>query len=108
MRNRYKVHYSMIKENCSGGCPCSDFDCLPPTSVPTTQTTTTPISPTGKAVLVLTTYNLNNRPFIVDFNGKYLIFFSNIDSILIQETLTKIWILNTAMVQTLSTVVGQP
>ena len=69
----------MVKENCAAGCPCSDFDCVAPTSVPTTTTTTitttttttTPISPTGNAVLVLSDY----RPFIVDFNGKHVMLF---------------------------------
>ena len=64
----------MIKENCAAGCPCGDFDCVTPTSVPTTTTgitiTTTPISPTGNAVLVLSTWSGYNKPFIVDFNGK--------------------------------------
>ena len=76
----------MIKENCSAGCPCNDFDCHAPTSVPTTTTTTTtttiittttPISPTRNAVLVLSTFKSNNKPFIVDFNGKYFMLFSN-------------------------------
>ena len=64
----------MIKENCSAGCPCSDFECLAPTSIPitTTTTTTTPSSPTGNAVLVLSSYLENNdKAFIVDFNGEY-------------------------------------
>ena len=63
-----------IQENCSAGCPCSGFDCLAPTSAPevtTTTVTATTTSPTGNAVLVLNTYNLDNKPFIVDFNGKY-------------------------------------
>ena len=35
-------------------------------TVPATTT-----SPTGNAVLVLNTYKSNNKPFIVDFNGKF-------------------------------------
>ena len=35
-------------------------------TVPSTTT-----SPTGNAVLVLSTYNANNKPMIVDFNGKF-------------------------------------
>ena len=62
---------------------CGDFDCAPPTSAPTTTststTTTTSISTTRNAVLVLGTYDSNNKPFIVDFNGKFLIIFSNIN-----------------------------
>ena len=73
----------MIKENCSAGCPCSDFDCLVPTPVPTTTTTatttTTSISPTRNAVLVLSTYWYAAEPFIVDFNGKYFMLFPNIN-----------------------------
>ena len=61
-----------IKENCLAGCPCSGFDCVAPTSVPEVTTATVPTtttSPTGNAVLVLSTFNSNNKPFIVDFNG---------------------------------------
>ena len=66
------------------GCPCSGFDCLEPTSAPEVTTATVPAtttSPTGNAVLVLSTYNGNNKPMIVDFNGKfkYFIFFRGID-----------------------------
>ena len=67
-----------IQENCSAGCPCSDFDCLAPTSVPEVTTATVPsttTSPSGNAVLVLSTFSFNNKPFIVDFNGKYHMFF---------------------------------
>ena len=67
-----KSLFIKLKEDCSAGCPCSDFDCAAPTSVPTTTTTTlttTSISPTRNAVLVISTYDSNNKPFIVDFNG---------------------------------------
>jgi len=60
------------EENCSAGCPCDEFDCLEPTSTPAVTTATVPAtttSPTGNAVLVLSTFNSNNKPFIVDFNG---------------------------------------
>ena len=66
---------STHKENCSAGCPCSGFDCLGPTSAPdiTTSTATgTTTSPTVNAVLVLSTYNSNNKPMLVDFKGKYI------------------------------------
>ena len=43
-------------------------------TVPATTT-----SPTGNAVLVLNTYNSNNKPFIVDFNGKFHKFLLNIE-----------------------------
>ena len=66
------------------GCPCSGFDCLVPTSVPeattatipTTTATTVPTttSLTVNAVLVLSTYISDNKPFIVDFNGNYFLF----------------------------------
>ena len=60
-----------MKENCKTGCPCSDFDCIEPTSTPE------PTSPPGpaNAVLVLNNLNSGKRPMIVDFNGKYISFF---------------------------------
>ena len=61
-----------IQENCSAGCPCSEYDCIETTSAPEVTTATVPpttTSPTGNAVLVLSTKNSNNKPFIVDFNG---------------------------------------
>ena len=39
----------------------------------------TTTSPTGNAVLVLSTSSSNNKPFIVDFNGKYHTFFLDIE-----------------------------
>ena len=65
------------EENCAAGCPCSGFDCLAPTSVPESTTATAPAtttSPTGNAVLVLSTRQSANKPMIVDFNGKYFVF----------------------------------
>jgi len=74
-----------LKDNCSGGCPCSDFDCLASTSVPATSTTaktttaaltttitttTTSIALSGSAVLVLNTLASDNERLIVDFDGK--------------------------------------
>ena len=76
----------IFKENCSAGCPCSGFDCLEPTSLPTTtsvtMTTTSTTSetttiPSGKAVLVLSTRLQSNKPFIVDFQGKYFGFLTH-------------------------------
>ena len=69
-----KANTRKIQENCLAGCPCIGFDCLEPTSAPEVTMTTVPAtttSPTGNAVLVLSTANANNKPFIVDFNGKY-------------------------------------
>ena len=43
-------------------------------TVPATTT-----SPTGNAVLVLSTWNSNNKPFILDFNGKYFVFAGDIE-----------------------------
>ena len=76
-----RIMCMVIQANCSAGCPCSDFDCLPPTTTTTTKTTTTTtLSPTRSAVLVLSTMKpLENRPFIVDFDGKYSMFFSIIN-----------------------------
>ena len=62
-----------IQENCSAGCPCSEFDCIETTSTPEVTTATVPpttTTPTGNAVLVLSTNKSQNKPFIVDFNGK--------------------------------------
>ena len=64
-----------LKENCSVGCPCSDFDCIVTTTAPDVATTTghvttTAETPNQNAVLVLSTRNGANRPFIVDFNGE--------------------------------------
>ena len=72
-RKQSKGNTRKIQENCSAGCPCSGFDCIAPTSVPEVTTATVPATttpPTGNAVLVLNNYNSNNKPFIVDFNGK--------------------------------------
>ena len=46
------------------------------TSTVSTITTTRPtnIDPNRNAVLVLSAWNSNNKPFIVDFNGKYFMF----------------------------------
>ena len=90
-----------LQDNCSAGCPCSDFDCVSPSAAPTTTamtattslitptlttttsmetTTATTISPTRSAVLVLSTwYYPRNKPFIVDFDGKYFILLSIIN-----------------------------
>ena len=73
----------MFQQNCPGGCPCEDFNCVETTTAPgvTTSISTTPItttSPTTNAVLVLSTYNAANKPMIVDFNGKLNNYMSNI------------------------------
>ena len=60
----------------------------------TVPVTTTP--QTGNAVLVLSSYNLNNKPFIVDFNGKYHKFSEKLNSIGFQEILTRTCHLNMA------------
>ena len=39
------------------------------------------MDPNRNAVLVLSTYDSNNKPFIVDFNGKYFVFYMNVDFI---------------------------
>ena len=80
-----------IKENCSAGCPCSEFDCIETTSAPKVTTATVPrttTSPTGNAVLVLSTRDSNNKPFIVDFNGELRSVISEI-FISFKETSTK-------------------
>ena len=64
-----------FKQNCLGGCPCDEFNCIETTSAPTTTTaaTTAPtptISPTANAVLVLSTENSANKPLVVGFDGK--------------------------------------
>ena len=43
----------------------------------------------GNAVLVLSTYQLSNKPFIVDYDGKYLSFVFQILILLVKEILTK-------------------
>ena len=61
-----------IEENCSAGCPCSDFECTPPTSAPDITTATVPATttpPAQNAVLVLSTYESSNKPMIIDFEG---------------------------------------
>ena len=62
-----------IEENCSAGCPCSDFECTPTTSVPDITTATIPATttpPAQNAVLVLSTYESSNKPMIIDFEGQ--------------------------------------
>ena len=62
-----------IEENCSAGCPCNDFECTATTPAPDLTTATVPAtttSPTSNAVLVLSTRNSNNKPMIVDFEGR--------------------------------------
>ena len=41
------------------------------TTTTTTTTTTTAMSPGGQAVLVLNTYDPNNKPMIIDFDGEF-------------------------------------
>ena len=43
----------------------------------------------GNAVLVLSTYNPSNKPFIVDYDGKYLSFVFQILILVVKEILTK-------------------
>ena len=62
-------------------------------------------SPNGNAVLVLNTYKLSNKPFIVDFDGKYFSFVFQILILAVKEIRTKIWFLNTARVHQHSLVV---
>ena len=62
-----------FKQNCLGGCPCDEFNCIETTSAPTTTaaaTTAPTISPTANAVLVLSTENSANKPLMVGFDGK--------------------------------------
>ena len=56
---------------------CSTSHTTTTTSTVSTISTTRPtnIDPNRNAVLVLSTYDSNNKPFIVDFNGKYFMFF---------------------------------
>ena len=90
----------LFEENCPGGCPCENYSCgqsstspdvttvtAPPstttattttttttttsTTTTTTTTTTTAMSPGGQAVLVLNTYDPNNKPMIIDFDGEF-------------------------------------
>ena len=42
---------------------------------PSIVTPTTKTSPNRNAVLVLSTHQSTNKPFIVDFDGKYFMFF---------------------------------
>ena len=42
---------------------------------PSIVTPTTKISPNRNAVLVLSSFESSNKPFIVDLNGKYFVFF---------------------------------
>ena len=63
----------LIKQNCLGGCPCDNYTCVEPTTIPSVTTTTIPKTTTSKmtnAVLVLSTYNGSNKPMIIDFNGE--------------------------------------
>ena len=67
-----------IEENCSAGCPCSDFECTPTTSVPDITTATVPATttpPAQNAVLVLSTYESSNKPMIIDFEGQLVNYF---------------------------------
>lgn len=92
----WNLQFINIQENCSAGCPCSDYDCLEPTIAPesttatvpstittsttnTSPTTTAPQSttaklPMGNAVLVLSTHYSGNQPMVIDFDGKYQIY----------------------------------
>ena len=72
-----------FKQNCLGGCPCDEFNCIETTTAPTTRTavttaaTTAPsstISPTANAVLVLSTENSANKPLVVGFDGTSIYF----------------------------------
>ena len=53
----------MLQENCSAGCPCSEFECKSPPPEPT------PPSGPANAVLVLNNLNSGKKPMIVDFSG---------------------------------------
>ena len=70
--------------NCTGGCPCPEYDCnLEPTSS-TESTTTTSITTTTEAqtttpvtpnpnpstLLVLNSYHSTNQPILIDVNGR--------------------------------------
>ena len=81
-----------IKENCSAGCPCREFECIETTPAPEVTTATVPATTTpstGNAVLVLSTYNSGNKPMIVDFNGWFKSGFHSVQFILFKEMLTK-------------------
>ena len=62
----------------------------------------------GNAVLVLSTFASSNKPFIVDYDGKYFSFVFQILILVVKEILTNTCTLNTAMIQLLILVVVQP
>ena len=65
----------VFQANCKGGCPCDSYECneLTTTQASTTSmTTTTTAQPTKEAVLVLSTWNSNNVPMVIDFEGRTL------------------------------------
>ena len=69
----------VLQENCIGGCPCENYSCLetttsPAVTAPTVPQTTT--APVANAVLVLSTYNTENKPMIIDFDGENLCFYN--------------------------------
>ena len=81
-----------IEENCSTGCPCSDFECTATTPAPdvTTATVPTTTKPSiANAVLILSTYETTNKPMIVDFEGEKFHFYNLLtirNSIYFKET----------------------
>ena len=76
---------SFIQANCPAGCPCDEFNCLDTTTsadhststapmttttaITTMTTTSTSIPATPNAVLVLSTYNSENKPMVVTLEG---------------------------------------
>ena len=70
---------AFIKENCPAGCPCDGFPCTETTTTTTTTVTTSTAPPTtpapaSNAVLVLSTRNAANKPMVVGWDGKRIIF----------------------------------
>ena len=63
-----------FQENCPGGCPCDDYPCVETTAAPDVTTPTVPattISPASNAVLVLSTWNVANKPMVIDWDGEF-------------------------------------
>ena len=81
LRPHFKTSKALIKENCIGGCPCPNYSCAETTPSPDVTTPSQPdttTSPNVNAVLVLSTKTIENKPMIIDFNGKLLVFKSHL------------------------------
>ena len=75
----FQLVFSILKDNCIGGCPCDKYSCAETTLAPdttTTMTTTTkttiPPKPPANAVLVLSDSinEYNRKPLVIDFDGR--------------------------------------